>query len=96
LGRDSFAVGIALLGAAAVVVIVSNVVGILVGRYVLHMHPGLVLGACAGAGTSVPALGALLESAHSRIPALSYGVGYALGNVVLAIGGTLIVMLIGP
>src|SRR6185369_14765392 len=87
--------GIPLLGSAVLIVIITNVIGILVGRYVLRMHPGLVLGACAGAGTSAPALGALLESAQSRIPALSYGVGYALGNVVLAIGGALIVTWMG-
>ena len=88
--------GFALLGSAVVIVIVTNVIGILVGRYVLRMHPGLVLGACAGAVTSAPALGDLLETAQSRVPALSYGVGYALGNVVLAIGGAVIVTILGP
>jgi putative transport protein len=88
--------GFALLASAVVIVVVTNVVGILFGRYILRMHPGLVLGACAGAVTSAPALGALLESAESRIPALSYGVGYALGNVVLAIGGAVIVTILAP
>ena len=87
--------GVALVVSAAVVVTIPHVVGILVGYYLLHMHPGIVLGACAGAGTSAPALGALLETARSRIPALSYGVAYALGNVILAFGGSLIVRFIG-
>jgi putative transport protein len=87
--------GVALVVSAIIVVIVPHVVGILLGHYLLGMHPGIVLGACAGAGTSAPALGAVLETAHSRVPALSYGVGYALGNVVLALGGSLIVIIIG-
>jgi len=76
-------------------VIIPQTVGILVGRYLLRMHPGIVLGACAGSGTSTPALGSLIESARSRIPALGYGVGYALGNVLLALGGSLIVKITG-
>ena len=88
--------GVGLVASAALVVTVPHVVGILVGRYLLRMHPGVVLGACAGAGTSTPALGAVLESARSRVPTLSYGVGYALGNVILALGGSLIVRLTGP
>jgi len=88
--------GLALVASAAVVVVVTHVVGMLVGRYLLRMHPGIVLGACAGAGTSTPALGAVLEAAESRVPALSYGVGYALGNVVLALGASVIVRILGP
>ena len=81
---------------AGIVVTVPHVVGMLVGRYLLRMHPGIVLGACAGAGTSAPALGAIIEASRSRVPALSYGVGYSLGNVMLALGGSLMVSIIGP
>jgi putative transport protein len=87
--------GFALMGSAVIVVIAAQVIGILIGRYVLGMHPGIVLGACAGAGTSPTALGAVLEAANSRVPALSYGITYALGNVILALGGSLIVKVIG-
>ena len=87
--------GFPLVASAAIVVIASQVIGILVGRYVLGMHPGVILGACAGAGTSAPALGAVLEAAQSRVPALSYGITYALGNIILALGGSLIVKVIG-
>ena len=62
---------------------------------VLRMHPAIVLGACAGAGTSTPALGALIESSNSRVSTLSYGVGYVLGNVVLALGASAIVRIVG-
>jgi putative transport protein len=87
--------GFALVASAAIVVTAAHLTGILVGRYVLGMHPGIVLGACAGAGTSAPAIGAVLETARSRVPALSYGITYAIGNVVFALAGSLIVQVIG-
>jgi len=87
--------GLPLIVATALVVTVANVVGILVGHRLLHMHPGVVLGACAGASTSPSALGALLETARSRVPALSYGISYALGQFILALAGSLIVTMSG-
>ncbi len=69
-------------------------VGVLVGYYVFRMHPGVVLGVCAGAGTATPALAAIQEVAQSRIPTLGYGVSYAVGNVLLALWGTVIVSLL--
>jgi putative transport protein len=57
------------------------------------MHPGILLGVCCGAGTSAPALAAVQEVAKSKIPTLGYGVTYAVGNVLLALWGSLIVAL---
>ena len=73
---------------------VPHAVGVLTGYYVFHMHPGIVLGVCAGAGTATPALAAIQEAAQSRIPTLGYGVAYAVGNVLLALWGTIIVNLL--
>jgi putative transport protein len=86
--------GPSLIVAAIVVSLVPHLVGILVGYYVLRMHPGIVLGVCAGAGTATPALAAVQEAAKSRIPTLGYGVAYAIGNVLLALWGTLMVNLL--
>ena len=66
---------------------------ILLGHHVLKMHPGILLGVCAGAGTSAPALAAIQEVARSKIPTLGYGVSYAVGNVLLALWGTVVVVL---
>lgn len=85
--------GIALILAAVAVTASAHIAGILIGRYVLKMHPGVLLGVCAGAGTSAPALAAVQEVAKSKIPTLGYGVGYALGNVLLAFWGSVIVLL---
>jgi putative transport protein len=86
--------GPSLLAAGAVTVLVPHLVGVLVGRWVFKMHPGVLLGVCAGAGTATPALAAIQEAAKSPVPTLGYGVSYAVGNVLLALWGTVIVALL--
>jgi putative transport protein len=81
-----------LLAAGAVVATVPLGVSILVGRYVIGMDPGILLGVCAGAGTSAPALAELERLADSKVPTLSYGYSCAIGNVLLAVAGTLLVL----
>jgi len=85
--------GVSLVAAGVLVAAIPPIIGILVGRYVFKMHPGMVLGVCAGACTSAPALAAVQEVARSKIPTLGYGVSYAIGNVLLALWGSLIVLL---
>jgi putative transport protein len=86
--------GLALLISSLSVTIFPHLLTMLVGRYLLKVHPGILLGICAGAGTSAPGLAAVQEAAQSRIPTLGYGVTYALGNILLALGGSLIVSLL--
>ncbi len=85
--------GVSLLVAGAITVMSTLLVGVLVGRWVFKMHPGVLLGVCAGACTATPALAAVQETAKSAVPSIGYGVAYAIGNVLLAIWGTVIVML---
>jgi putative transport protein len=87
--------GVELVCAGVLVTSLPTIVAILVGRYVFRMHPAMVLGTCAGAGTSAPGLAAVQEVAKSKVPALAYGVSYALGNVLLALWGSVMVLLIG-
>lgn len=87
--------GLALIVASVVIAIVPHVVTILLGYYVAGVHPAILLGLCAGAGTSAPALAALEDAADSRVPALGYGLACAVGNILMAVGGTLLVMIIG-
>jgi putative transport protein len=47
-----------------------------------------------GSGTATPALAAIQEAAKSAVPTLGYGVAYAVGNVLLALWGTVIVALL--
>ena len=86
--------GVSLLVAGAITVMSALLIGVLVGRWVFKMHPGVLLGVCAGACTATPALAAVQETAKSAVPSIGYGVAYAIGNVLLAIWGTVIVVLI--
>ena len=85
--------GISLLAAGAAITLVPHIVTILVGRYVMRMHPSILLGVCAGAGTTTPSLAAIERAADSRVPAMGYGMACAVGNVLTAMGGTLLVVL---
>jgi putative transport protein len=86
--------GLALLITGVVVCAVPYLLTILVGRYIFRLHPGILLGICAGSGTLSPGLAALQEKAESRVPVLGYGVSYAIGAVLYALWGSLIVMLV--
>ena len=85
--------GLGLIVVCLTVVIISHTVTILVGRYLMKMHPGILLGVCSGAGTATPSLLAVQEAADSKVPALGYGLPYALGNVLLIVWGTVIVVM---
>ncbi len=86
--------GTSLVIAGLVTVLVPHLVGVIVGYWGFKMQPGVLLGVCAGAGTATPALAAIQEAAKSPVPTLGYGVSYAVGNVLLALWGTVIVALL--
>jgi putative transport protein len=87
--------GLSLIAAGVLVCAIPNIVTALVGRYLLGLHPGIALGICAGACTSQSGLAAVQEAAESQVPTLGYGVSYAIGNILLALCGSLIVALVG-
>jgi putative transport protein len=86
--------GLELVIAGLCVALLPHLITVLVGHRLMKIHPGIVLGICAGAGTSAPALAAIQEKARSKIPTLGYGVPYAVGNVLLALWGTVIVFVL--
>ena len=86
--------GISLLIAGIIVSMVPHVVIACLGRFVFKLNGGLLVGACAGAGTCTPALSAAIEEGDSRVPALGYTIPYALSNVVLTAWGQVVVALI--
>ncbi|GJG95864.1 aspartate-alanine antiporter [Cupriavidus pauculus] len=86
--------GLSLLIAGALTVSIPMLIGVFVGHKLMKMHPGVMLGVCAGASTATPALAAVQEAAKSAVPTLGYGVAYAVGNVLLALWGTVIVALV--
>jgi putative transport protein len=85
--------GFGLVGAGLVAAVLPHAIGLLVGRLVLRMDPVILLGACAGAGTTTAGLKAVQDAAQSRIPVLGYTVPYAIGNILLTAWGPVIVAL---
>jgi aspartate-alanine antiporter len=83
--------GVSLLVAGMAVTIVPLVVAFCLGRYVLKLHPVILLGALAGGQTVAAALSAVTEEAGSMTPVLGFTVTYAIANVLLAIWGPIIV-----
>lgn len=84
--------GVSLVLAGMMITLLPHIVTILVGYYVLRVHPAVLLGVCAGAGISAPSLAAIEKAADSRVPTLGYGVSCALGNALMALAGTLLIL----
>lgn len=77
--------GLTLFFAGAVVTLMPILVGLLLGHYVFKFHPGIMLGACAGARSTTAALGALQEASKSNVPVVGYATGYAVSRLVMAL-----------
>ena len=86
--------GVILLVAGVIVAIVPMLFALLVGKYLFKMHPGILLGACAGARASTVALSVIQDAANSRVPALGFTVCFAVSNTLLTICGVVIVLLL--
>jgi putative transport protein len=86
--------GALLFVAGVIVTIVPMWFALIVGKYFFRMHPGVLLGACAGARASTVALSVLQDVANSRVPALGFTVCFAVANTLLTICGVVIVLLL--
>jgi len=64
-----------------------------VGRYGFKMNGAILLGAITGSMTSTPSLTQVTKLAKSSVPTIGYVGTYAFANVLLAIAGTLIMLL---
>jgi len=69
------------------------IAAIYLGRYVFKFHPAILFGVCAGARTTTAALGMIQDGARSKVPALGYGMPYAVGNTLLTIFGMAVVLM---
>jgi aspartate-alanine antiporter len=83
--------GVTLLIAGAVVTLVPMFVALFFGRFVLKLHPVVLLGALCGGQTVAAALSAVNEETNSMTPVLGFTVTYAISNVLLAVWGPVIV-----
>ena len=89
-------VGLSLLLWGVVATSVPMIAAVLIGHYIFKFHPAILFGACAGVRTTTAALGMIQEAAKSKVPALGYGMPYAIGNTLLTIFGLVIVLLLAP
>jgi len=71
---------------------VPLLLAVVLGHFVFKFDPAILLGCCAGARTTTAALGMVQDAAKSNIPALGYGMPYAVGNTVLTIWGLVVVI----
>lgn len=86
--------GPSLIFGSVAIVLLAHGAAIVVGHKVFGINEGVLAGTCCGAGTSAPGLAAVQEAAQSQVPTLGYGLGYAVGNVLLALWGSVIVILL--
>ena len=86
-------VGLSLFLWGAIATTVPLVFAVLLGHHVFKFHPAILFGACAGVRTTTAALGMIQDAAKSKVPALGYGMPYAIGNTLLTIFGMAVVLL---
>jgi putative transport protein len=86
-------VGVSLFLWGIVATSLPLIFAVLLGHYVFKFHPAILFGVCAGVRTTTAALGMIQEAAKSKVPALGYGMPYAVGNTLLTIFGMAIVLL---
>jgi len=88
-------VGISLFVWGIVATSLPLLAAVLLGHYVFKFHPAILFGVCAGVRTTTAALGMIQDAARSKVPALGYGMPYAIGNTLLTIFGMAVVLLTG-
>jgi putative transport protein len=86
-------VGLSLFLWGIVATSVPMVLAVFLGHYVFKFHPAILFGVCAGVRTTTAALGMIQDAAKSKVPALGYGMPYAIGNTLLTIFGMAVVLL---
>jgi putative transport protein len=86
--------GLILLVSGAILTLVPIVAALYFGRFVLKLHPVVLLGALSGGQTVAASLNAVNEATDSMTPVLGFTVAYAISNVLLAVWGPLIVAIV--
>jgi putative transport protein len=85
--------GAALLIAGVIVTLVPPIVAFYVGRYLLKIHPLILLGGIAGAQTEAASMNTIIDESGSQTPVIGFTVCYAISNVLFAVWGPIIVAL---
>jgi putative transport protein len=85
--------GLSLFFIGVAVTLVPIFTAYLIGRYMLRLHPAILLGALCGGQTVAAGLTAATDETQSVTPVLGFTVTYAISNVLLAVWGPVIVAL---
>ncbi|MDD4321249.1 MAG: hypothetical protein PHH31_06900, partial [Acidaminococcaceae bacterium] len=86
--------GYMVLVIGALLAVVPHLISLYFGKYVLKLDAIDIIGGQCGAGTITAALNAVTDETGSSVFALSYTPGYAVGNVLLTVMGSLVVALL--
>jgi putative transport protein len=86
-------VGLSLFLWGIVATSVPMIVAVFLGHRVFKFHPAILFGVCAGVRTTTAALGMIQDAARSKVPAIGYGMPYAIGNTLLTIFGMAVVLI---
>jgi putative transport protein len=86
-------VGLSLFLWGVVATTLPLVFAVLLGHHVFKFHPAILFGIVAGVRTTTAALGMIQDAGRSKVPALGYGMPYAIGNTLLTIFGMAVVLL---
>jgi putative transport protein len=87
-------IGVTVFLGGVAVTLMPQLIGLLVGRYVLKLNPVLLLGALAGAQTMTAALAAVQERSKSPVAVIGYSSTVAFGHILLSIAGTALVWIL--
>ena len=87
-------IGITVFLGGMVVTLMPQLVGLLVGRFVLRLNPILLLGALAGAQTMTAGLAAVQERSGSPVAVIGYSSTVAFGHILIAMCGTALVWML--
>lgn len=86
--------GLGLLFAGLVVTLLPMFLTLFLGKWLYKWPAATNLGSTAGTFTTTASIGAVCDTAKSRVPVLGYTVPYAIGNTLLTIWGAVIVALL--
>jgi putative transport protein len=87
-------IGLAVFFGGVVVTLMPQIVGLLVGRYILRLNPLLLLGALAGAQTMTAGLAAVQERSESPVAVIGYSSTVAFGHILISIAGTALIWML--
>ncbi|MFC0243891.1 aspartate-alanine antiporter [Falsochrobactrum ovis] len=86
--------GLSVFAWGALVTTLPLIISLYIGKYIFRFDDALLLGCCAGARGSTASLSLITQVAKSQVPALGFSVTCAVGNTLLTVGGTVIVLLL--